>query len=76
MNLSLREAYYYDALLTFSASLPPIFGFPGRPWNGRMLTRSEALAARTAFYRSVDAGEPIIFAAQAAHEVLSEIALS
>ena len=68
--------YDLDVFRTFSASLPAIFQPTGatlaRSWNGRDLTLNERagayLAARDALLR----GESQWFAAQAAHEWLSE----
>ena len=59
---------------TFSASLPAIFGIVARPWNGRALTAEECRAARDAFRAELRRSGVPWFAAQAAHEVLSEVA--
>ncbi len=48
-----------DEARIWSASLPAVFGYPARPWNGRELTPEECARARAA-------------AMQAAFEWLSE----
>jgi hypothetical protein len=63
-----------DVVHTFSASLPAIFGLPARPWNGRSLTDQECQAARVAFSAELHMSGSLWFAAQAAHEALSEVA--
>lgn len=63
-----------DVLRTFSAALPAIFGAPARPWNGRVLTDQECRAARKAFRTEYRRTGSLWFAAQAAHEWLSEAA--
>lgn len=62
------------AFRTFSASLPPIYGAPGRQWNGRDLTPGEMRGAQEAAYRAFVRGEGFGSGAQAAHEYLSEVA--
>ena len=59
-------------LRAFSASLPAIFGFRARPWNGRALTIDERHGALTAYLDEFSRSRSPWYAAQAAHEWLSE----
>lgn len=63
---------WIETLRIFSASLPAIAGLPARPWNGRDLTDAESSGACTAAEREYARSGCRIFAAQAAHEYLSE----
>ena len=71
-----------DPFLMFSASLPLRRAANGgvivhpevRPWNGRALTVAEIMGAWAAAHFELQATASLGFAAQAAHEWLSEYA--
>lgn len=81
MTLTQEELEEFGArversLRVFSAALPPIFGWPGRDWNGRALAVEEQRGARVAWFGEMERSGSLHFAAQAAHEWLSERAWS